>query len=426
MPRRAESEGLGSSLPNGHPTPTGHNSLNGGYGEASEASPWGGLQPVYVHTLPKSLKADFALDGDYTRFEVSEDLRRLGSRLELSPAVFSFTFQGYKAYECQNKTCGVNRVYLPMVSTGVYHPYLSVKHSGRCVAQTLDVLDFVRDNTPADYASFICLTAPAWVSAGLLDNNTLPRFRRAVSGFLELLRGRLFSSKKSKLGAIFAVHTWSSKHPLEKHLHAHLILPNVAYGSNKKEFYRFKPLIDAAVVKECWREALRGVGLWDSNLPSGDLPDVHLQYVSLNPFDFEERCRLVHHIKYIFRLPLADLNENLELGDIEAFDDRFARFLFNYTTRRHRLGWLTNLKRFNGGPVCRKSNSQPCPLCGSEMIYLGRVRSNLPDILHVFRDRTGEWAQFPPPFEPLPRQVGDILPATPRERGGGRVAGVRL
>jgi len=389
----------------------------------SNGLPWGGLQPVYVHLIPKPLAPTFALDGEHTRFEVSDDLRRLGARLDFSPAVFSHTFTGYKLFECRNENCDLDRVYLPMVSTGVYHPYRSTKHAGRCVAQTLDVLDFITENTPATHASFICLTAPEWVSKDLLDFRTLPRFRKAISYFLDRLHARLFPRKPSQFGALFAVHTWRSKHPLEKHLHAHLILPNAAYNSTENKFHRFSPMIDETVVKECWRDALNDVGLWDNNLPSGDLPDVHLQYVSLNPFDFEERKRLVHHVRYIFRLPLADLNQYLERGDVEALDldERFARYLFDYTTRRRRLGWMTNLKRFNGGPVCRKSNSQPCPVCGSEMVYLGRINSNLPDVLHVFRDRTGEWVQIPPPFEPIEGQpdvsAGDIVfTPSPRQR----------
>lgn len=375
---------------------------------------WGGLQPVYVHLLPKPLMPTFAQDGDYTRFDVSDDLRRLGARLDLPPDVFSSTFEGYKLFECLNENCGLDRVYLPMVSTGIYHPYRSSKHSGRCVAQALDVLDFIVGISPADYVQFICLTAPGWVSKDLLDYDTMGRFKKAIGYFLEDLHHRLFPRQRSKFGALFAVHTWRSTTPLVPHLHAHLVLPNVAYNSDEKKFYRFNPRLDAEVVKECWREALIRVGFWDR--VDVELPDVHLQYVSLNPFDSEERAQLVHHVRYIFRLPLADLNERLAREDVEALDldIRFARYLLDYTTRRHRWGWMTNLKRFNGGPICRKSNSQPCPVCGSELRYLGYVRSNLPDVDHFFRDRTGEWVGIPPPFASVAGD-GAFIPS-PRSR----------
>ena len=388
---------------------------------SERSEPWGGLQPAYVQLLPKQLKSTFAQDGDYTRFDVSDDLRRLGARLDLSPDVFSFTFTGYKLFECLNETCSLDRVYLPMVSTGMYHPYRSSKHSSRCVARTIDVLDFIATISPADYVQFMVLTAPGWVSDQLLDPGVLGSFKKAVSFFYADLPARLFPGKTSKLGAIFGVHTWSSKHPLEKHLHAHSAMPNVAYNSDDEKFYRFNPCLDEKVVKECWRDALKEFKLWDDPDPD-HLPDVGLEYASLNPFDAEARAKLVHHIKYNFRLPLADLNENLEREAVEALDldERFARHLMGYTTRRHRVGWMTNLKRF-GSCVCRKSTSQPCPICGSEMAYLGLVRSNLPDVDHFFQDRKGEWVQTPPPFDPI---AGDeqLIPS-PR-RGAGRARGV--
>lgn len=366
--------------------------------------PWGvgAPSPVYVHLLPKQLKHTFAIDGEISRLTVNDELRRLGTRLGFSPAVFSFAFTGYKLFECKNVNCDVEKVYTPMLDTGIYHPYRSTKHSARCVAQTLDVIDFITENIPADYAQFICLTAPGWVSKELLDHGTIGRFKKAIHYFLDNLHDRMFPRRPSHFGALYAMHTWRSSRPLEPHLHTHLILPNVVYNSVDKRFYRFNPSLDDRVVKECWREALVRVGFWDRC--DIDLPDVHLQYVSLNPFDSTERARLVHHIKYIFRLPLADMNERLERRDVEVLDldERFARYLFDYITRRHRLGWMTNLKRFGGGPVCSKSTSQPCPVCGTEMSYLGHVASNLPEVQHVFRDRTGVWVNIPPPFDPIP------------------------
>jgi hypothetical protein len=367
------------------------------------------------------LKHTFALDGEISRLTVSDELKRLGSRLGFSPAVFSWTFTGYKLFECGNQNCDVEKVYQPMLDTGVYHPYRSIKHSARCVAQALDVLDFITEISPADFVQLICLTVPAWVSKGLLDyKDTMGRFKKAVRYFLDNLHDQMFPRRPSHFGALYAIHTWRSSKPLEPHLHAHIILPNVTYNSGEKKFYRFNPRLAEGVVKECWRRALIRVGFWDA--VDLELPDVHLQYCSLNPLNIEDWARLVHHIKYIFRLPLADMNERLERPDVEVLDldERFARYLFDYVTRRHRLGWMTNLKRFGGGPVCSKSTTQPCPMCGSEMNYLGRVLSNLPDVLHVFRDRAGEWVKIPPPFDSIPGD-GTLIPS-PRSSAGKRRA----
>ncbi|GAH99180.1 unnamed protein product, partial [marine sediment metagenome] len=225
------------------------------------------------------------------------------------------------------------------------------------------------------------------------------------------LHAAMFPRKQSKLGALYVVHPWASKHPSEKHLHAHAIVPNVAYNPGDpegKQFHRFKPFIDADLAKKVWRQALIRVGLWDASDPT--LPDVHLDYVRLSPLD-KDRARLVHHLKYIFRLPLADLNEHLTQGDAERLDldERFAKFLLHYTTRRRRLGFMTNLKRFSF--VCRKSSRPRCPVCGEELLKIGTIRSNLPRVPHYFRARSGEWTTIPPPFEPFPDQAADIVPS---------------
>lgn len=382
---------------------------------ADVAETWGGLQPVYVHPSPNHVKT-FAWDADYSRLSVSTAYRNLVlKRLQYATDTLRGEFNGYTLHECRNDKCEVRTIYLPMIDTGSFHPYRSFKHSDRALGQALNILDWIHYNTPASFTQFICLTAPGWVSKDLMDHDTIGRFERAVSDFLKRLHSVLFPNKKSKLGGLFVIHPWRSKHPLEKHLHAHLILPCVAFNSNDpqptvydnvdRRFHRFKPFINEDTAKRCWRGALIRVGLWDPMDPS--LPDVHLDYVHLSPLS-NDRPRLVHHLRYVFRLPLTDLNKYLEQADIERLDldERFTRFLLHYTTRRHRLGWLCNLKRF--GFVSHKSSKPRCPICGQEMVKIGTIRSNLPRVAHYFRERSGEWCRIPPPFEPLPGQTDDI------------------
>jgi hypothetical protein len=392
-----------------------------------------------------STKTDtFCYDGDFTKLEVSEPLEKLFRWLDVHEHYFRWSFNGYYTWQCPMSNCEVDRVYLPMIDHGSLHPYASFKHVNRCEGRIIEQLEFLEQNSPLDYLSHVVLTVPGWVSDGLLDHDTLPRFRGAVHYFLGLLSKRLFRHHPhSQLGAWFAVHPWSSPMPLHKHLHAHLLLPNVSYNKKERRFYRFQPWIDERLVKECWREALIRVGLWDAADPN--LPDVMLQYyrtrvlprrlfkelsdrAGVGATDPSEAAlnlerlldgvpsssytmlnpRVKHKIRYAFRLPLVDLNENLESWMLAGADRRWAEFLVNYTTRRLKAGFLTNLKRF--GFLCRKSILARCPVCGSEMAKLGAVYSNLPDVPHFIRTRDGEWAKIPPPFDVIPGQTDELVP----------------
>lgn len=422
-------------------------------------SPWvapeGG---VYVQRVRNSVAKTktFAWDGDYTRLGVNPALAELLTWLDKDPSTWAWAHKGYRAWGCENPRCEVNRVYIPMVNCGTFHPWTSFKHVSRCEAQVLDQLEFLEKHSPVDYISHVVLTAPGWVSDGLLDKNTLKRFRKAVHRFLNLLVKRLFPRRADgRLAVWFGVHVWSSERPLNKHLHAHLLLPNVVLNRKEQKFYRFAPLLPEKEVKECWRAALGEAGLWDSNLPSGDLPDVGLKFYRLRVLpralmemvekkawaiwreveptepdgpppqyvvadvlkeiprsEFTELNPLVKEkIRYCFRFPLVDLNKHLTADMLAGCDERWTEFLINYTTRRFRAGFLNSLKQF--GYICRNSRNARCPFCGFEMTKLGWIKSNLPDIPHLIRDKGGGWCEVEPPFAPIEGQpdisVSDIV-----------------
>ena len=436
---------------------------------------WGGLRalPYVQYVRNSSVVKDqrIAYDGDYTKLDVTPALAKLVEWLNKSPDTLSWQFKGYKAYTCANQNCKVDVAFLPMLDVGTLHPYTSFKHTSRCLGKVLDQLEFLEKHTGVEYVYDIVLTCPGWVSESLLEPHTLTsvksgktlteqnvggydvlkRFRRAVSLYFEFLSKELNKPDHpnlgcgDKFGGWYAVHVWSTNRPLERHLHAHCIIPAVVYNPKERKFYKANPYhkgepkIPERVAKECWRNALKTVGFWGDG-DANSLPDVSVKYVkirvpskdtvdnlkdraraqSANSAEFELNfsklyCklpksaftelngRLIHKIRYAFRFPLVDLNDNLKLSDLSGADRKWCEFLISYTTRRNKIGYLTNLKRF--GFICRNSVSVRCPVCGSPMALVGKIYSNLPDIPHFIRDRGGGWSAIPPPFAKIECQT---------------------
>jgi len=372
-----------------------------------------------------------------------------------------------------------------MVDCGRYHPWTSFKHVSRCAARIIEQLEFLEQHSKVDYLFHVVLTAPDFVSESLgsphvvhkkergvwvrKERDLLADFRAAVRYFIKRLGRELFPHHPAVLGAWFGVHVWSSSRPLDKHLHAHVLMPNVAYNVNEKTFYRFSPHVNdrmRRLVRKCWRDALKKFGMWNPGAPDDFLPDVSIKNYPLrvlpkayrialykqalamsnpdNPGEIADNFvrllktvpkslktefnpQVIHRLRYAFRSPLVDLNENLEPWMLAGADREWAWFLINYTTRRNRAGFmsmmvkvktveeLTGVERVKRvgllksmGLICRNSLAARCPECGSAMVKVGVVRSNLPNLPHFIRDRDGKWVDIPPPFEPLPDQTDEI------------------
>lgn len=315
---------------------------------------WGGATPRLCSNLPKS----FCWDNDYTDLQPNapyvQFLKDLGYDVERDLA---FEFRGYHRWTCENSECPQEDVYLPVITSGRYHPQKSFKHVSRVVGRVMDKIRFVQKHAPADYLINLDLTCPAWVSDRAGDHLTLDRLRKAVNRFLTNLRKECFHEQKSQLGGVYAVHTWATKRPLDKHLHVHLSIFNVAFNPREKTFYRFKPMLDHLKIKRAWQKSLKSVGLWD-NPNDNSLPDCHIHY-----FKLSDAPRLIHRLRYVFRKPIVDLNRNLTF-DFEL-DKAWAIKVLNYTPRQVQIGFMLKLKKL--GYVCSKSFSELCPRCGQPM-----------------------------------------------------------
>jgi len=355
-------------------------------------SSWGGLRPVYCSNMPKS----FCWDLDYSRLEISPAFWLLLERIDVDPAkALKFDFHGYRRYSCPNQNCDIQEIYLPVISCGSYHPHQSFKHVSRCIDRVLGQIDFLEKRvswrkSKSYYLICLDLTCPGEVSKRVMDPGVVKRLRRAVNIFIAKLGILLFPGKKSQLGGFYAVHIWKTSKPIDPHLHVHLQLFNVAYNAREKRFYRFKPMISHTYVKKAWRDALKSQGLWDNPLEQS-YPDCYIHYIKL-----EDRGRVIHRLRYVFRRPIVDLNSNLALGDLQGeVDPVWIRRLLSYVPRRVKVGFMTNLKRL--GYVCRKSFFERCPICGGVLRKLEFVPGNLPEFPHFVRDRSGKWIPIDPP-----------------------------
>ena len=346
---------------------------------------WGGLQPVYVTTNLKS----FCWEFDYSKLKISETFELLLRLIDMDPTIsLSFRFRGYTHYICQNPNCGVQDLYLPVIESGTYHPYRSWKHTSRCVNHVMNQIEFLEKNSNVDYLICLDLTCPGEISKLVMDPAIIKRLRRAVNLFIENLRVLLFHEKRSRLGGFYSIHIWKTSKPLDPHLHVHLQLFNVAYNSRENSFYRFKPMLSHLYVKQAWRDALRSQGLWDDPLEQA-FPDCHLHYLKL-----QDRERLIHRLRYVFRRPLIDLNTTLTHVPPDP-NPVWVRYLLDYVPRRVKIGFMANLKRM--GFICYKSFFERCPICGGILRALEFVPGNLPDVPHFIHDRSGSWVPTEPP-----------------------------
>lgn len=339
-----------------------------------DASSWGGLEPVYVTKYPS-----FVLAQDYSKGYINDWYPDLLKRLNICPErTLDFKVLGFNVFACSNAPdrCNVERIYVPLIRCGTYHPWNSFKHSSRCVARILDELEQF-EKLGADYVIHLDLTFPRWVSLTLRENGTLERARKAFRYFLREISHRLFHMHHSLLGAWFTLHIWKTTKPSDPHLHIHAVIPNLAYNPKTKTLHRFQPWISVHLIREFWVKALRKYGLWDA---PGESCDVHVRYIKL-----EERPKVIHRLRYMFRKPILDINEFPgEWGDLS-----WARFLLDFTPRRYRAGFLSNVKRFGIVLHSRNPTFERCPICGGNLIKIEKVACPPPGTPWLSRQRDG-------------------------------------
>ncbi|KXB04508.1 hypothetical protein AKJ49_02040 [candidate division MSBL1 archaeon SCGC-AAA382A03] len=373
--------------------------------------------------------SEFAWDG--RGYELNDAYVELMDLLDVDHDDLRCVFNGYSEYEHVDYggvNCPVDKIYKPMLDVGQYHIQRSYEHRNRSGDRALDRLSYLKEEVEdqgkkMDYLIFIDLTTPEFVSKKLLDpelrDDVLEDFREAVGEFFRRLYDDKFSDGSGEFAPMRTIHTWSSKSPLKPHLHTHTVMPNVAIQTVKQRwehpagesvpelekeaylYHRFKPMLDDKRVKRVWRDVLRDYGFWEAEDGDG-LPDVYLQYIRFrgdgrvaSKEARRDNGRIHHKLSYMCRLPLEDLNENLEEEDLVGVYEEWMEWLINYTTVRANLGFAHDLNRI--GYNSNKSIPVRCPICQSKLSYNRKIVDNLPDVDHLIRNNDGDWEDAPPP-----------------------------
>jgi len=301
---------------------------------------------------------------DYILSEPSEEFNRMlehiyGFRLDAK-------LLGYKELICQN-TKKKKRVYIPVYdlkalpSFSPIKKYLSRKNSCNRVISQLEKIKEV------DYILQIVLTIPHDLKITIED------FKTKVKQFIKRVEKELFNG--DKLGGFYNIHIWSSRKPMEKHLHVHILIPNAILNSEGK-LIRFQPYFSEKNLKKMRK-------IWSEIV--GKSSDIHVSYAPK-----AERSRILHLFKYASRHPLIDFAYYYVDNKFDEKDSEKIREILEYDNRRMSFGWCRKLKQFAGKP---DEDEDRCPLCGGKTIS-GKVFEKIEVDMIVFFDWSSRCLKF--------------------------------
>lgn len=249
---------------------------------------------------------------------------------------------GYREIICQ-ATRKKKRVYIPVYDLKTlpnFSPmkkYLSRKNSCNRVISQLEQINEV------DYIIQIVLTVPHDLEITVKD------FMKKIMQFIRRVEKELFDG--DKLGGFYNIHIWSSEKPMEKHMHAHLLIPNAVMNSNGK-LIRFKPYF----VK---RRLERLRKIWSDII--GKSAVIHVSYASM-----ENRAKVVHMFRYASRHPLIDFAYYYVNNKFDEKDAEKIKEILEYNNRRVSFGWCRKLKQFVGEE--KDGEEDRCPICGGKVV----------------------------------------------------------
>jgi len=255
------------------------------------------------------------------------------------------------AFICKNSG---RAYYLPNYE--VLNPLLkahksTLNSSSRFVNNFLEFCNAVN----ADYAMFMCLTAP--------EGFGVEELRESFKKFIKTLEKEFFNN--ARLGGVYNIHPWGTR-TLKPHPHIHAIIPNVVEKDGK--FYRIRPWLDVEKLKEIWRRCL-GID---------QKPDLRVEYAKIAG----NRGKIAHWVKYSGRKPIIDIvSYFIKHGKAPDIDDDWAKYLIEYTNRRVSYGFLRKMSQ-----IIEKSEEKKhhCPICGSESEKVEHLRYN--EVEDMLRD----------------------------------------
>jgi hypothetical protein len=363
--------------------------------------------------------------GDIKLYHEDNDLLFLGAFIKyLTPSdsyiEFIKSLYGFGDKEAVKKLCNadinteyVNKlkcsktgknVYIPeYVNIGRYNP-ISHQNSSKSSSSRLasNICKF-GELYKIDYLITFELTFPKEVS--LLAVKNPEKYKALVSDlskeFIEdYLKPKYLRSKNEMLGIFFNPHLWSSKNPLNSHLHAHFNMLNCVVIKEEKEIIdnlsekskkivrhraiRFKPNLTTDELKEMrksWKNILKKHDIEiDSNV------NIYWKYISL-----KNKAQVMHRIKYCTRKPIIDIynyyEDALYNEDINEYNKKYLKYLMEYNNKRHVFGFMKFLKRL----IPEENIEHYCPICGEKA---EKCRVEVKELIEKLKNREAYFLLF--------------------------------
>lgn len=231
------------------------------------------------------------------------------------------------------------------------------------------------------YLTHIVLTFPH-------DSANLEAIEQNMSRILK----RVFLGKNKETAILYRIHRYSSKNPFNKHLHVHIIAPNVAI-IKKHETYRFIRLTPHFNIDKLKRRLVEAIYL-EAGILLSQVPDV---YCYFHPF--YRKDEILHTLSYVFRTPAIDFFKfftsiagnrlvAVYLDNIR-YDTLFSRVL-GVEPRPSWLGYLANSKRYRLPIPLKirlsdlrrslKEASLRCKVCGSRLVKFEGFEPTVEDL----------------------------------------------
>jgi len=295
---------------------------------------------------------------------------------------------GFKKYECQETG---NVIYEPVWKVSKLHPYRMLKSSMASASRSLSKLEkldsVLRGSGIKEGLKLkeMVLTFPDTLRVTISEKEAWAVFKK------------FWSFLPKGLAAYVNLHFWSSRNPLDRHVHFHVLMPNIRFIPFKKKiacvwprqkgkiYLYSEPIYQIEVVKS-WQNRDRLLRLWREAIlqtlgkkTSYDPQNIYLQYHSVK----HNRGKVLHLLKYQGRRPwvdfahwsmkndhyLEELTSSISMveGDDPMLD--VLKDLLNYKNLTHTFGWLRHIKQFIG----KLEKKDRCPICGGVIKYLGKI-----------------------------------------------------
>lgn len=343
----------------------------------SEPIPLGGVSggnpPVYVTPI------------DTTNISgLKEFLRSIGDQAKLS--MIHHCPKSWDLWECENghkiarpKMCGLRR----------FCPKCADKYRKLKTKHAIEVFRSVENWRCTKSNEWLYLTHLVFTFPKELWHEVIKNPDKAFRVIFDVLRYP-FNKHESISGGVCALHLVESKDPLRTwRPHIHVILPNAIFEKTAVWYLkRTRPYFNESNLKIRFKTEVER----KYNYVYGEKkPDLYMRY-----FKFSDIKKVVHALKYAFRLPIKDLTSHLH-GGLSEESKKFVLEVINYKPKRIRwFGFLADgvKKKYVGrvpkfSDVC-KNERDLCPICKSRL-YL----------VETYLDKP------PPDSKPLPYLVSD-------------------